>query len=196
MKRTAATLISLAATVLTAAAAPKVALVRVTEIYTGLPSTATLQQSIKDERAAIMKDPRAEDLRRIIGQLQTLQAQLANKETPLDEETSRKMARNYEILRQEAQTLQKEFESFKAEREKAINKRMVTAMRESLDRIAETSRKLAKERGFDLMLDSSGNTNTGVPFVLYAKNPNDLTEDVKLALQDAAAAAGGTANQN
>lgn len=189
MKRSAATLLILAATACAVAGAPKIALVRVTEIYTGLPSTAALQKSIKQERAAILKDQRAEDLRRIIGQLQALQAQLANKENPLDEATSRKVARNYEIKRQEAQTLQKEYESFKKEREKEINKRMVKEMRDSLDRIAETSRKLAGERGFDFMLDSSGNTNTGVPFVLYSKNPNDLTEDVKAALQDAAASA-------
>lgn len=188
MKRSAAILLSLAATAFTATAAPKIALVRVTEIYTGLPATTALQDSIKEERAGIMKDPRAEDLRRIIGQLQALQAQLADKNNPLDEETGRKVARAYEIKRQEAQTLQKEFESFKAQREKEINRRMVTAMRESLDRIVETAGRLATERGFDCMLDSSGNTNTGVPFVLYTKNPQDLTEDVKLALQDAATA--------
>lgn len=172
---------------MTALGAPKIALVRVTEIYSGLPSTAELQKSIKEERATIMRDPRAEDLRRIIGQLRSLQEQLANKDKPLDEATSRKVSRNFEIKRQEAQTLQQEFESFKTEREKEINRRMVTAMRESLDRIVATSRKIATEQGFDMVIDSSGNTNTGVPFVLYSKNPNDLTDNVKAALQDAAA---------
>ena len=199
MQRSAATALTLAATAVLAAAAPKVALVRVTEIYTGLPSTTELQASIKEERAAIMRDPRAEDLRKIIGQLQTLQAQLTDKDKPLDEESSRKVARNYEIKRQEAQTLQKEFETFKSEREKEINRRMVAAMRGSLDRIVETSNKLARERGFDLVLDSSGSTNTGVPFVLYSKSPDDLTEDVKTALQDATAkpaAPAATAEEN
>ncbi|MCP5547618.1 MAG: OmpH family outer membrane protein [Akkermansiaceae bacterium] len=194
MKRSAATVISLAAMAVTALGAPKIALVRVTEIYSGLASTAELQKSIKEERATIMRDPRAEDLRRIIGQLRSLQEQLANKDKPLDEATSRKVSRNFEIKRQEAQTLQKEFESFKTEREKEINRRMVTAMRESLDRIVSTSRKLATEQGFDMVIDSSGNTNTGVPFVLYSKNPNDLTDNVKAALQDAAAKPAAVAN--
>ena len=108
MKRSAATVISLAAMAMTALGAPKIALVRVTEIYSGLASTAELQKSIKEERATIMRDPRAEDLRRIIGQLRSLQEQLANKDKPLDEATSRKVSRNFEIKRQEAQTLQKE----------------------------------------------------------------------------------------
>jgi outer membrane protein len=172
----------LLASVLTAAAAPRFAVVRVKEIYTGLPSTAALQQSLKKERDDIMRSPRAEELRKIIGELQALQAQLSDKANPLDEATNRKLARNYEIKRQEAQTLQQDFESFKEEQEKAINRRMVASMRASLNRILTTSRKIAMEQGYDTVFDSSGDTNTGVPFVLYHKNAPDLTADIQAAL--------------
>lgn len=174
---------TLLATVLTAAAAPKFALVRVKDIYTELPSTAALQQEIKKAHDDIMKDERAEQLRKIIGELQTLQAQLSDKNTPLDEATSRKLARTYEIKRQEAQTLQQDFESFKAEQEKAINRKMVAGMRASLNRIVKTSNQIAKARGFDSVFDSSGNTNTGVPFVLFSKAAPDLTADIQSALK-------------
>ena len=127
---------TLLATVLTATAAPRFALIRVKDIYTALPSTVALQQQIKNERDAIMKDQRAEQLRKIIGELQALQAQLSDKTNPLDEATNRKLARTYEIKRQEAQTLQQEFENFKTEQEKLINRKMVDGMRASLDRIA------------------------------------------------------------
>ena len=175
----------LTTTVLTAAAAPRFALVRVKDIYSGLVSTSDLQTVIKSERDAIMKDQRAEELRRIINDLQGLQSRLSDKNNPLDEATSRKLARSYEIKRQEAQTLQKEFESFRTEQEKLINRKMVSGMRASLDKIAETSRKVAKERGYDMVFDSSGHTNTSVPFVLYHKKSPDLTDDVKAALKDA-----------
>lgn len=177
----------LAATMLTASAAPRVALIRVKDIYTGLPSTAALQQEVKKERGEIMKDQRAEDLRKIIAELQDLQARLSDKANPLSEEANRKFARSYEIKRQEAQTLQKEFENFRAEREKEINRRMVAEMRASLNKIMETSGKIGKELGYDLVFDSSGNTNTGEPFVLYHKESPDITDDVKAALQDSAA---------
>ena len=104
----------LAATALTAGAAPRFALIRVKDIYAALPSTAELQQEIKKERDAIMKNERAEELRKIITELQGLQARLSDKNNPLDEATSRKLARSYEIKRQEAQTLQKEFEDYRA----------------------------------------------------------------------------------
>ena len=177
---------TLAATVLTASAAPRFALIRVKDIYSGLPSTAELQQQIKTEQDEIMKDQRAEDLRKIIAELQDLQARLSDKKNPLSEEVSRKLARSYEIKRQEAQTLQKEFESFRTEREKEINRKMVTGMRASLDMIMETSRKIGKEQGYDLVFDSSGNTNTGEPFILYSSKSADLTDDVTAALQDSA----------
>lgn len=184
---------TLAATALTAAAAPRVAVVRVKDIYTGLPSTTALQQEIKNERDQIMKDQRAEELRKTIEELKNLQTRLSDKNNPLDEATGRKLARNYEIKRQEAQTLQKEFESFRTEQEKQINTRMVAGMRSSLDKIMEISRKVAKEKGYDLVFDSSGNTNTGVAFVLYQKSSPDITDEVKAALQDAAPAAAAPA---
>ena len=176
-------LLTLLASVLSAEAAPRFAVVRVKDIYSELPSTTAQQQQIKKEREDLMKDQRAELLRKIIGELQTLQAQLSDKSNPLDEATNRKLARTYEIKRQEAQTLQQEFESFKAEQEKAINKRMVAAMRASLDRIVTASRKIAKERGYDTVFDSSGGTNTGVPFVLFSKEAPDLTGDIQAALK-------------
>lgn len=177
-------------TALAASAAPRLALVRVKDIYSALPSTTALQEQVKKERDAIMKDERAEQLRKIISELQTLQGQLSDKSKPLDEATSKTLARSYEIKRQEALTLQQEFEGFQTEQEKGINKKMVTAMRESLDRIARISAQIAKERGYDTVFDSSGNTNTGVPFILFSKNAPDITTDIEAALKDDEAAAG------
>lgn len=173
----------LLASVATAVAAPRFALVRIKDIYSELPSTATLQQQIKKEREDIMRDQRAEQLRKIIGELQSLQAQLADKSNPLDEATNRTLARTYEIKRQEAQTLQQDFESFKAEQEKAINRKMVTGMRDSLNRIVKASQQIAKERGYDTVFDSSGHTNTGVPFVVFSKSATDLTPEIQTALK-------------
>ncbi|MES2475683.1 MAG: OmpH family outer membrane protein [Verrucomicrobiota bacterium] len=178
--------LTLAATALTAGAAPRLALVRVTEIYAALPSTISLKDRIKSEREQIMRDQRAEKLRKIVSELQTLQGQLSDKAKPLDEVTARSLARAYELKRQEALTLQQDFESYQSEQEKEINRRMVTGMRASLDQIAEVTRTVAKERGFDAVIDSSGNTNTGVPFVLYSKNAPDITADVNAAIKDLA----------
>ena len=176
--------LTLLATAISASAAPKFAMVRVKDIYAALPSTVALQQEIKKERDEIMKNERAEQLRAIIAELQTLQSQLSDKNNPLDEATNRKLARNYEIKRQEAQTLQQDFEGFKTEQEQAINKKMVFGMRASLQRIVKISNKVAKEKGFITVFDSSGNTNTGLPFILFSKQAPDITENVQAAIKD------------
>lgn len=187
MTRSALIALFLVTTLLGAAASPRIAVVRVTDIYAGLESTAQLEQQLKQERDAILADPRAVDLRRVIDELKALQARLSDKNKPLDEESARTLARTYELRRQEAQTLQRDFESFRANREKEINRKMVSGMRASLTRIHETARRIAAEQGCDLMLDSSGQTNTGVPFMLYQKETPDLTLAVKAALEDSAA---------
>jgi Skp family chaperone for outer membrane proteins len=168
----------------TLAAPPRFASVRVRDLYSARPSTTSLQEEVKKQRDEIMKDQRAEKLRNIIAELQTLQAQLSDKNKPLDEGTGKALARKYQLKRQEALTLQRDFEGYQKEKEKEINVKMVTAMRTSLNLIVEVSGQLAKERGFDSVFDSSGNTNTGVPFILYSKGSPDLTEDVQAALQD------------
>lgn len=179
-----ATVLILMISVITASATPRFVLVRVKDIFTTLPSTTRLQTEVKSERDAITKNERANQLRKIIAELQTLQAQLSDKANPIDEATSKKLSRTYEIKRQEARTLQEDYESYKSETEKTINKKMVINMRASLDRIVKISNKIAKEKGFVTVIDSSGSTNTGVPFVLYSKNAPDITEEVQAAIQD------------
>jgi Skp family chaperone for outer membrane proteins len=191
MSRLAVCLLMLAATLPARGGAPQIALVRVMDIYGNLASTAELRRKYQSERDAIMRDPRAEILRSAIsgleGELEEMRKRLRDKTRPLDEESARKLFRMYEIKRQEAGTLQDDFEKFRSEREKDINRRMIAAMRESLDRIMEAAGRTARVHGCGLVIDSTGNTNTGVPFILYQKNAKDLTDAVKTALGEDAA---------
>ena len=59
---------------------------------------------------------------------------------------------------------------------------MVERMEASLGKIHETARALGESRGFDWVVDASGKTNTGLPLMLYAKDPPDLTDEVIAAL--------------
>lgn len=194
MIRVAALALILTATTFNVSAEPLVAVVRVRDIYAALPATEALQKQVKQERDAILQDPRAEELRRIIAQLREIQARLADKKNPPDDASARYLARQYELTRQEAQTLQRDFESFRDEREKEINRRMVAGMRASLTLIHETARKVAAGQGCDLVFDNSGNTNTGVPFLLYQKDAPDITSAVVTALENGAAAANDTSD--
>ncbi len=163
---------------------PKVALVRVKDIYVEQPATKASQEKARMAKESVMLDPRAEELREGIEVLRELQKRISNPNKQPSNEEGRKLAREFEIKRLETRTLQEDFEKFRAEREKEINAEMVAEMRAVLNRIAELSRRIAVEKGYELVIDSSGNTNSSVPFVLYAKDAPDITDAVLAALKD------------
>ncbi len=159
-------------------AAPKFAVVRVTDIYRELPSTASTQKQIREQREAIESNARADGFRAILGELSDLEAILKENKDRIDTEEGKKLIRNFEIKRQEAETLRQDFQEFSEAENKRINKEMVAAMRASLERITAAASQIAKERNLDGVLDISGNSNTGIPFVLYSGDAPDITEDV------------------
>lgn len=167
------------ALVAVAEAAPKFAVVRVRDIYLGLPSTKALQDEILSQREAILTNKRAEQLRVILGELQAFNAKLQAEKDKLDSEANRKLALDNETKRQEAEALGKEFEVDVRDAEnRRINGDLVLKMRGSLDRVTGAAQQIAKERNFDGVSDTSGNTNTGLPFVVYAADAVDISEDV------------------
>lgn len=182
--------ILVAALTLPLSAAPKFSVVRISDIYRNLTSTHTLLSGLQKEREEILKDERGMQVRKSLTELQemqkNLQQRLKNREagSPLDDET-RKLAQEFELKRQQAQSLQEEFQVFERERQKELNRKMVTSMRSSLDKITVTARRIAAEQGYDGVFDSSGHSNTGVPLIIYSKSAKDLTDEVIAALADA-----------
>ncbi len=166
-------------------AAPKFAVVRVTDIYRALPSTAATQQAIQEEKTAITEDKRAEGFRKAFRELQALEVLLKENKDEIDTEEGKKMIREFEIKRQEAESLRVDFEQFSEEQMKRINREMVAGMRDSLRQITDAATQLAKERNFDGVMDISGNSNTGIPFLLYVKDAPDLTADLMEMLNQA-----------
>lgn len=159
-------------------AAPIAVTVKVRDIYVKLPSSVILDREVGEERNKIMKDVRANQLRTLLNELRELQSQLTDAKKPLDEVTNREVARKYEIKRMEAQNIKQEFESFRAEQEVKINKELVRRMKALLVKIAQASEDVAKEKGYEMLFDISGLTNSGMPFMLFNKDTPDITEDV------------------
>lgn len=178
MKIPATVLATTLAACISAAAAPRIATVRVADVYKRLESTRQQQQEIQKKREAVLKDRRLEELNKMIADLETRRQQLSS----MDPAARARAEREYAVKRQEARTLQEDFTGFRTQRNREINEELVAGMQASLEKIRETAMKLGKEEGFDWVLDTSGNTNTGLPLVLYAKNPADLTERVATAL--------------
>lgn len=188
MKAAVILLLSISAAV-AVAAPPKVAVVRVADVFRQLDETVKANQALHAKREAINQDSRLAAYNAMYADLEFRRKQLAESSGKIDAATRTKLEREYAMKRQEAKSLLDDFESFRAERNREINAEMVEGMKQRLLRIHEAAGKIAGEEGFDWVLDGSGNTNTGVPLLLYAKSPNDLTDRVLASLGKAEPAA-------
>lgn len=164
------------------AAPPRVATVRVSDILGKLDSTAKANEDYKVNMEVIGQDKRKTALDEMMADLDLRRSKLSDNAGNIDAETRKKLLREYMLKQQEAKSLQEEYQNFTAEKRQALNTEMVANIRQRLTLIHSTAEKIAKEEGFDMVFDSSGISNTGVPLMLYAKTPNDLTERVLAAL--------------
>lgn len=183
MKKAAAIVATMIAASVTAfAAPPKVATVRVADVHRQLASTVQANEDTQAKREALKNDKRQVAINEIVADLGLRRKKLAEGGSTLDAETRKKLEQEFLLKQQEAKSLESDFETFRAERHREINAEMVTAMRARLDQIRAAAEKIAQTDGYDWIFDTSGQTNTGVPLVLYVKSPNDLTDRVLAVL--------------
>lgn len=181
-RRLLAILIASATCTVAMGAPPRVATVKVDDILRKLDSTAKANEEFKAKREALAKDGRKIALDEVLADLEIRRGKLADN-AGLDEETRKKLLREYMVKQQEARSLQEEFQNFTSEKQQALNAELVASIRQRLTLIHSTAEKIAKDEGYDWVFDSSGISNTGVPLMLYAKTPNDLTDRVLTVLQ-------------
>lgn len=160
---------------------PRVAVLRVQDIVQQIEATSRTAEQLKAKREEINKDPRVATTSAMNSDLELRLKQLKSN-VKIDPEARKKLEREYAVKVREANALIADFESFRAEKNREINAEMVAGRKQRLALIRQTAEKIAAEEGFDWILDSSGNTNTGVPLLLYAKNATDLTDRVVAAL--------------
>jgi outer membrane protein len=178
-----------------AAQPPRIAVLRVHDVFKRLEASSKANDVLKAKLEEINKDPRLAAHERLVADLDLRRKQLAAADGKLDTAARRKLEREYVIKNREANALRADFENFHAARTREINAEMVAQVKERLLLIRETAEKIARAEGFDWLLDSSGNTNTGVPLLLYAKNANDITDRVTASLAEAPPAAAATTNR-
>ena len=158
-------------------AAPQWAGVRVAEIYRQLPSAQQIAARATTAKGEINSDPRFAALAESLKELEALQSQVSSSDS-LDRLSRERLQQQFIVKRDEAASLRREVEVFQSQELKKINSRMVSEMNSELKRIQEVAAEAGRTKGFDLVLDLTGKTNSSVPFVIYAKAPVDLTDDV------------------
>ncbi len=161
--------------VMAAEAAPKIGTIRASEVFRDLPSTKALGLEMKNQGRLIMEDQRSVKLRAIIEDLKTLETELRSKREELNKPEGEELIRKFELRRQEAETLRLEFESFRQSERDRINRYMVAQTKDALARIVLVAKEIGFDQSLDVIFDTSGTTNTGIPVLVHKRNQLDLT---------------------
>ena len=81
-------------------------------------------------------------------------------------------------LSQDGKQRQRERTQYLERRNRALSEKMRKQMRAILVKIQRTVSERAKEGNYDFILDASGKSNQGIPFVIHARDTTDLTDSL------------------
>ena len=164
-----------------AEAAPNIAFVRVNDIYHQLDATKKLNVEIMAKREAIMRNERLDAYRAAFNELETIRTDLI-KAAKAPQQVRDRIEMTYNLKRQEALTLKREFDEFQLRKNKAISTEHVQRMEDILEGIRKKAADVGQKQGYEMVIDISGKTNTQLPFVLYSKKSEDITSEVLAAM--------------
>lgn len=156
----------------------KIATVNMERLFNNYQKTADVQRDINIERARIQKDnnKKLSGIREIDAKLQEIREKLTDGE--LGEKERRSLNEESRNLAQDGKSKERERSQFLERRNRSLNERMRKQMRGILVEIQRIVNERAKEGNYDFILDSSGKTNQGIPFVLHARAVTDLTDSL------------------
>ncbi|MBB5350350.1 Skp family chaperone for outer membrane proteins [Haloferula luteola] len=165
----------LALTISCISAAPEIAGVRIADIYRQLKSSQEIAIQAEAAKTAVAEDPRFDALREVQLQMEDLKSQISTLEEG-DTAAAERLRQQLIVKSDEEVSLRKEVIVFQGEQFKAIHRRMVDQMEAELAKLHAKAAEIATTHGYPLLIDLSGKTNTTLPFVIYAKDPVDLTD--------------------
>ena len=78
----------------------------------------------------------------------------------------------------ETQKLQREIDEFGRTHQQSLQQQMARMRQSILKEINDVIAKEAKDAGYTLVLDKSGNTDKGVPTIIFSQESLDITEEI------------------
>jgi Skp family chaperone for outer membrane proteins len=181
---------------LTVFAQQKVASVMMLDLFKDNPETISFETEAKVRKESIEQDSRAkaagdkmaevEEMnklgQKLVSEFQKKAA--ADKNGP-EAEKIRALLEKRKIANDEYQSLNKKFLEFKNEKTREINKELARKMRAILNETSAMVAKYAAEKGYDVVYDLSGNTNTGMAVIIYAKHGlmTDITSEIQKMIE-------------
>jgi outer membrane protein len=149
--------------------------VRVSDAFQACVSAKKSLEEIESRRKTLAADPRTKETDAMIEEIRKLRDQASDNKDPQARDKAR---REIEIKSGALETTARLIEEDRVKAERELNRELVAKTNAALQRIRKIAAEIGKDRGFDLVIDISGNSNTGVPVILFAKDLPDFTSDV------------------
>ncbi|HYK23560.1 MAG TPA: OmpH family outer membrane protein [Candidatus Acidoferrum sp.] len=199
MKKSLSTMLALALVFPIAALAQgtmKIGTVDMQRAFKEYTKTKEAEVKINDAKNSAKKeyDDRAESYKKALDEINNLNKQLESPALSADKKTQTAKERDDKIAN--IKNMEREISDFRQTRERQLQEQLMRVREGIVKEITEVVMEKVKANHFDLVLDKSGMSINGVPFLLYAPDNVDFTNDIITVLNKPGRAPSSTAKAN
>ena len=158
--------------------------------------TKEAEVKINDAKNSAKKeyDDRAESYKKALDEINNLNKQLESPALSADKKTQTAKERDDKIAN--IKNMEREISDFRQTRERQLQEQLMRVREGIVKEITDVVMEKVKANHFDLVFDRSGMSINGVPFLLYAPDNVDFTNDIIAVLNKPGRAASSTAKAN
>jgi len=158
--------------------------------------TKEAEVKINDAKNSAKKeyDDRAESYKKALDEINNLNKQLESPALSADKKTQTAKERDDKIAN--IKNMEREISDFRQTRERQLQEQLMRVREGIVKEITDVVMEKVKANHFDLVLDKSGMSINGVPFLLYAPDNVDFTNDIIAVLNKPGRASSSTAKAN
>jgi outer membrane protein len=158
--------------------------------------TKEAEVKINDAKNAAKKeyDDRAESYKKALDDINNLNKQLESPALSADKKSQTAKERDDKIAN--IKNMEREISDFRQTRERQLQEQLMRVREGIVKEISDVVMEKVKANRFDLVFDRSGMSINGVPFLLYAPENVDFTNDIIAVLNKPGRAASSTAKAN
>jgi outer membrane protein len=199
MKKSLSTILALALIFPIAALAQgtmKIGTVDMQRAFKEYNKTKEAEVKINDAKNSAKKeyDDRAESYKKALDEINNLNKQLESPALSADKKTQTAKERDDKIAN--IKNMEREISDFRQTRERQLQEQLMRVREGIVKEITDVVMEKVKANHFDLVLDKSGMSINGVPFLLYAPDNVDFTNDIIAVLNKPGRAPSSTAKAN
>ena len=158
--------------------------------------TKEAEVKINDAKNAAKKeyDDRAESYKKALDEINNLNKQLESPALGADKKTQTAKERDDKIAN--IKNMEREISDSRQTRERQLQEQLMRVREGIVKEITDVVMEKVKASNLDLVLDKSGMSINGVPFLLYSHDNIDFTNDIIAVLNKPGRAASSTAKAN